>query len=328
MLITRTPYRISFLGGGTDYPNWYKKNGEGMVLSTSIDKYSYITLSNLDNFFKYLFRIRYYYREERQKIEQIEHPTIRNALKLFDVKSGLDIFHYGELPARTGIGSSSSFTVGLVHSLNKLLAKKHNKEKIMKQSIYIEQKLNKENIGSQDQAATCFGGFNCIKFSGKKIAINNLNKFYNKNISMIEDSCLLFYTGKQRESYKITKNIVEKMKENKDHFLNIKKLTNEGFNLLKSKNFNIEDFGKIISEAWFSKNQISKKFTNDKINKLFLDSKQFGAKGFKMLGAGSEGFFIIISEKKYHKKLITRYKKYLNIKFKFENEGSKIIYEK
>ena len=145
-----------------------------------------------------------------QKIEQIEHPTIRNALKLFDVKSGLDIFHYGELPARTGIGSSSSFTVGLVHSLNKLLAKKHNKEKIMKQSIYIEQKLNKENIGSQDQAATCFGGFNCIKFSGKKIAINNLNKFYNKNISMIEDSCLLFYTGKQRSLIKLQKILSKK----------------------------------------------------------------------------------------------------------------------
>ena len=111
---------------------------------------------------------------------------------MFDVKSGLDIFHYGELPARTGIGSSSSFTVGLVHSLNKLLAKKHNKETIMKQSIYIEQKLNKENIGSQDQAATCFGGFNCIKFSGKKIAINNLNKLHNKNISMIEDSAYYF----------------------------------------------------------------------------------------------------------------------------------------
>lgn len=327
MLITRTPYRISFLGGGTDYPNWYKKNG-GMVLSTSIDKYSYITLNNLDNFFKYFFRIRYYYREERQKIEQIQHPTIRNALKLLNVKNGLDIFHYGELPARTGIGSSSSFTVGLVHSLYKLMSKKYDKKKIMLDSIFIEQNLNKENIGSQDQVATCFGGFNCIKFSNKKILINNLDKTYKKNILMIQDSCLLFYTGKQRESYRITKNIVDRMSENKDHFFNIRNLTQEGLNLLKSKNFKIEDFGKIISEAWFSKNQISKKYTNDKINNLFIDSKNFGAKGFKMLGAGSEGFFIIIAKKKYHKQILMRYKKYLNIKFKFENEGSKIIYEK
>ena len=328
MLITRTPYRISFLGGGTDYPNWYKKNGGGIVLSTSIDKYSYITLSNLDRFFKYLFRIRYYYREERQKIDQIKHPTIRNALKMFNIKNGLDIFHYGELPARTGIGSSSSFTVGLVHSLYKLTSKHYNKNKIMLDSIHIEQKLNKENIGSQDQVATCFGGFNSIKFTNKKITINNLNKKYNKNISKIEDSCLLFYTGKQRESFKITKNIVDKMVENKNHFSNIKKLTLEGINLLKSSNFDVEDFGKILSEAWYSKNQISKKFTNNKINELFLDSKQFGAKGFKMLGAGSEGFFIIIAKKKYHQKLLMRYKKYLNIKFKFEHEGSKIIYEK
>ena len=182
MLITRTPYRISFLGGGTDYPQWYLKNN-GMVLSTTIDKYSYITLNNLDNFFKYKYRIRYYYREEKQNVSQIKHPTIKNTLKLFNIKNGLDIYHYGELPARTGIGSSSSFTVGLVHSLYKLLSKTLNKKNIMNDSIFIEQKLNQENIGSQDQVATCYGGFNCIKFEGKKILINNLKR-YNKNISL------------------------------------------------------------------------------------------------------------------------------------------------
>ncbi len=326
MLITRTPYRISFLGGGTDYPQWYLKNN-GMVLSTTIDKYSYITLNNLDNFFKYLYRIRYYYREEKQSVKQIKHPTIKNTLKLLNVKNGLDIYHYGELPARTGIGSSSSFTVGLVHSLYKLMSKKLNKRKIMNDSIFIEQELNKENIGSQDQVATCYGGFNCIQFKGKKIFINSLKR-YNKNISLLENSCLLFYSGKQRESSLITKNLINEMRFNETHFNNIKDLTKDGLKIIKSSNFEIGIFGDILKEAWFSKNQISKKFTNSKINALFNDSINFGAKGFKMLGAGSEGFFIIIAEKKYHKKLIKRYKNYLNVKINFENEGSKIIYEK
>tara|TARA_B100000989_G_C19533096_1_gene471511 strand:- start:1275 stop:2255 length:981 start_codon:yes stop_codon:yes gene_type:complete len=326
MLITRTPYRISFLGGGTDYPQWYLKNN-GMVLSTTIDKYSYITLNNLDNFFKYKYRIRYYYREEKQSVSQIKHPTIKNTLKLFNIKNGLDIYHYGELPARTGIGSSSSFTVGLVHSLYKLLSKTLNKKNIMNDSIFIEQKLNQENIGSQDQVATCYGGFNCIKFEGKKILINNLKR-YNKNISLLENSCLLFYSGKQRESSMITKNLIKKMRFNEKHFNNIKNLTKEGLEIIKSSNFKIGIFGDILREAWYSKNQISKKFTNNKINELFNDSINFGAKGFKMLGAGSEGFFIIIAEKKDHKKLINRYKNYLNVKINFENEGSKIIYEK
>lgn len=328
MLITRTPYRISFLGGGTDYPDWFRKHGGGQVISTSIDKYSYVTINNLNKFFKYFFRIRYYYREETSKISDIKHPTIRNALKMFKMKNGLDIYHYGELPARTGIGSSSSFTVGLVHSLHKINSSKFDKKKITEDSIFIEQELNKESIGSQDQVATCYGGFNNIKFDKKKILISNLNNKYKKNISMIEDSCLLFYSGKQRESSKITKNLIQKININKNYFYNIKDLTNEGLKILKSSNFRIGEFGNVISEAWNSKNEISKNYTNIKINELFLDSKSFGTKGYKMLGAGSEGFFILIAEKKFHKKLIMRYKNYLNVKIKFENEGSKIIYEK
>ena len=246
---------------------------------------------------------------------------------MFKVRNGLDIFHYGELPARTGIGSSSSFTVGLVHSLNKMFSKKFSKKKIIDDSIYIEQKLNKENIGSQDQVATCIGGFNCIKFAENKIILNNLEKYKN-NISEIENSCLLFYSGKQRESSKITKKIINEMHVHKNHYSNIKNLTYDGLNLIKSKNFRIKEFGELMQQAWGSKNYISKKYANKNINRLFKDSLNFGALGFKVLGAGSEGFFLILAKKKNHKKIIKRYKKYLNIKFKFDTEGSRIIYEK
>ena len=181
MLITRTPYRISFLGGGTDYPQWYLDN-TGVVISSSINKFSYITLNKLDKFYNYSYRIRYYYREEAKNINQIKHPTIKNTLNFYKLKDGYDIFHYGELPARTGIASSSSFTVGLVHGINYLKSKKIDKKKILFDSIHIEQDLNKENIGSQDQVATCFGGFNCIEFNSKNIKINNLKRFKKKYI--------------------------------------------------------------------------------------------------------------------------------------------------
>ena len=325
MLITRTPYRISFLGGGTDYPQWYLNNS-GVVISSSINKFSYITLNKLDKFYNYSYRIRYYYREEAKKINQIKHPTIKNTLNFYKLKDGYDIFHYGELPARTGIASSSSFTVGLVHGINYLKSKKIDKKKILFDSIHIEQNLNKENIGSQDQVATCFGGFNCIEFNNKNIKINNLKRF-KKNISKIESSCLLFYSGKQRGSFKITKDLVSNIKLNNKYFENIKSLTYDALNLIKSKNFDVNYFGEIVKESWYNKNTISRKYSNEKINNLFKDSIKYGAKGFKMLGAGSEGFFIIIANKKDHNKIVKKYKKFLNINFKFENEGSKIIYE-
>ncbi len=167
MIISRTPFRISFFGGGTDYPIWYKENG-GAVLSTTINKYCYITTRCLPPFFDYKYRIRYVLREETQNVSEIKHPSVRECLKFFNINRGIEMIHTGDLPARSGIGSSSAFTVGFLHSLYALTGKMVTKRQLALDAIHVEQDLIRENVGSQDQTSASFGGFNKIEFGGSE----------------------------------------------------------------------------------------------------------------------------------------------------------------
>ncbi len=326
MIIIKTPYRISFFGGGTDYPIWYNKF-RGKTISTSINFYSYLTLSKLSKFFKYNYRIRYYYREEVKQIKNIKHPTIRNALVFKKFNHGLSLNHFGELPAKTGIGSSSAFSVGLLHGIEKLKNKKIKKKKIFKDAIFLEQNLNKETVGSQDQVISTIGGFQVINFSKKNINNKNLNKF-KKNINEIEDSCLLVYSGKQRNSYQIAKKNISKINLKRKFYHKLYKIAVEGEKLIKSKNFNIEKFAELVNESWNLKKQTSKNISNLNIDKIFKIAFDFGALGGKLLGAGKSGFILIIAKKNKHKKIKQALKTYTILKPKFEKNGSTIIYEK
>lgn len=325
MIIIRTPYRISFFGGGTDYPKWYNKFS-GKTISTSINFYSFLTLSKLEKYFNYNYRIRYYYREEAKRISGIKHPTIRNVLQFKKFKSNLSLYHYGDLPAKTGIGSSSSFTVGLIHGVNILQKKKIIKKSIYKDAIFTEQKLNKESVGSQDQVISTVGGFKSIRYSKKKIIVRDLKK-YQKNILKIQNSCILVYSGRQRSSYKIVKKNILMINKKKKYYSKILNIANSAEKLIKSQNFKIEKFAELLNKSWELKTKTSKNITNSKINNIIDLSLKNGALGGKLLGAGSSGFILLIAKKNVHKKLKKVLKNYVIIKPKFDNEGSKIIYE-
>ncbi len=326
MIIIKTPYRISFFGGGTDYPEWYNKF-KGKTISTSINYYSYLTLAKLKKFFKYNYRIRYYYREEAKKISDIKHPTIRNVLKYKKFSYGVSLNHFGELPAKTGIGSSSSFTVGLLHGIEQLKKKKILKKILYRDAIHLEQNLNKETVGSQDQIISTLGGFQVIDFSKKKIITKNLKKF-KSNIKEIENSCLLIYSGKQRSSYKIAKKNISSIHLKRKYYQELYKTAIKGEKLIKSKNFKIKKFAQLINESWYLKKKTSSLISNSNIDRIFKIALNNGALGGKLLGAGQSGFVLIIAKKNKHEKIKNSLKKYTIIKPKFETRGSTIIYEK
>lgn len=324
MIITKTPFRISFFGGGTDYPIWYNKYG-GKTISSSINKYSFIVLKKLPSFFDYSFRVRYYYREETKKINHIKHPTIRNTLKYFGIKSGLDIIHFSDLPSMSGMASSSAFTVGLIKAIcDSELSKKMNNIEISKLARYIEQKLNNENIGSQDQIATAFGGFNIINYlPNEKITIK---KVKNKQIlKKIQDNCLLFYSGIQRKSSIVTEDLINNIKSKENLFIETKLFADEAEKLLVSKNFDIKTFGQLLHESWIYKKNTSDYISNKKIDKMYSLAIRSGALGGKILGAGSGGFMLLCAPSKMHKSIIKKMKKYQHISFDFEEKGTHAI---
>lgn len=321
MIISRTPYRISFLGGGTDFPKWYNKN-EGAVISTSIDKYCYIVTRPLPKIFNYNYRIRYYLREETKTISQIKHPVVRNVLLKYYKKPTIDITHHGDLIARSGIGSSSSFSCGLLKTIffyNKLNLKKKD---LAKATINLEQKVLKETVGSQDQVIAAYGGFNHITFKKNDF---NVKKIKHKNSKKLLSNLNLFYFYKLRESSKVEKSKFSNI-DQKQHILNdLYSLVDEGLNVLKSSNNFLKEFGDLLDINWDLKKKLSNKVSNDHLDNVIKKFKNLGADGCKLLGAGNGGFILVLADKdkiNYIKKKV----KFPYIKVNGETEGSKIIF--
>jgi len=289
MIITKTPYRISFFGGGSDYPEWYKKFG-GSVLSTTIDKHIYISCRLLPQFFNHKYRIVWSKIENVKKINQIQHRSVKNLLKYNKVKSGLEIHYDGDLPAKSGMGSSSSFSVGLMQALLKLKKKKISQLNLAKKTIFFEQNIMKETVGSQDQIAASIGGFNKIKFlRNEKIVIK---KITSKNLQKLNSNLLLLYTGIQRDAHTIANNYVHKLSNQKEK--NIRKIiqyVNLGEQFIQSGN--LDDFGRLLHETWMQKKELSSTISNNKIDQLYSQFIKNGALGGKLLGAGGGGFLLL-----------------------------------
>ena len=322
MLVSKTPFRVSFLGGGTDLPEWYSKNNAN-VISTSIDKYSYVILRFLPSIFNYKFRLRYFKTEQVKNLEQIEHNTFREALKLlYKKKHTLEIVHNSDIPSLSGLAGSSTTTAGIVNLLLKL-EKKNSKKEILKKTLLIEQNILNERVGSQDQAACVYGGFNHINFKKSNIKIKKLNNY--KAIKKIEDSILLIFT-KNRQSKKRNKiNLKSKMlkKNNFNAFQDINQITLEGLNLING-NFDIKYFGSLINEYWKIKKSLNKSTTNSKIDYIDEACSRLGCYGGKLLGAGGGGFFMVLADKYAKKKIKQKFKENV-LDIKFENCGTKII---
>ena len=324
MIISKTPYRISFFGGGTDYPEWYLKNG-GAVISTTIDKYIYISCRNLPPFFEHKHRVLWSLNERVKKISQIKHKPTREMMKMFKIKDGLEIHYDGDLPARSGMGSSSVFVVGLMNALSNYLGKRLNEKELSKKSIIFEQKNLKELVGSQDQIAAAYGGFNKIIFNTngdfkiKKFSLRN------KNIKNLNKNLILLYTGLERTAHEIAKSFIHKLKSSKrSHVKEIAKFVEEGEKFLMQGNN--EDFGKLLHESWLEKKSLSPLITNSSIDRIYKRAIDRGALGGKLLGAGGGGFLLFYVPFYRQKAFIKYFKKLINIPFNFSSEKSQIIF--
>tara|TARA_B100000787_G_C16168827_1_gene285325 strand:+ start:523 stop:1524 length:1002 start_codon:yes stop_codon:yes gene_type:complete len=324
MIISRTPFRISFFGGGTDYPEWYRENG-GAVLSTSINKFSYITARYLPPFFDYKYRIRYYQREETNSIEDIQHPSVKQSLKFLKFTDNLDLVHHADLPARAGLGSSSTFTVGLLHAIYALQSKMVSKRQLAMNAINIEQNLIKESVGSQDQIAPAFGGFNKIEFGG-------INEFTVKPISvnpqrtkLLESNLMLFFTRFSRTASNIAAEQIKSIHKRKVELTEMHESVDQAIEIMTS-NQSMDDFGRLLGVQWKNKKKMTALVTNADIDEIYSKGIKAGATGGKLLGAGGGGFMLFYVPKDKQEQVKKDLKDLLYVPFAFDYTGSQIIY--
>jgi len=325
MIISRTPFRISFFGGGTDYPVWYNEHG-GAVLATSINKYCYITARYLPPFFDHKYRIRYTKREEVQNISEIKHPSVRECLAFLNFDQGVEIQHNSDLPARIGLGSSSSFTVGLLNALYALRGKMTTKRQLALEAIHIEQDRVKENVGSQDQTIATFGGFNKIKFGSEQHIQVEPITLNSEKIQLLQDHLMLFFTGFTRTASEIAGEQIEKIPEKKNELNRMFEMVDEAMSILNSNSSGITDFGRFMHETWMIKRSLTTKITTPYIDKIYETAIKAGALGGKLLGAGGGGCILFFVKPELQPKVKERLKNLLYVPFKFENLGSQIIY--
>lgn len=324
MLINRTPFRISFFGGGTDFPSWYQSNG-GAVLSTTIDKYCYISCRRLPPFFQYKYRIVYSKQETVNELEEIIHPAVRETLKFMGIDEGVEIHHDGDLPARAGLGSSSAFTVGLLQALYALRGKMVTKKRLSLDAIHIEQEMIKEHVGSQDQVAVAFGGFNKITFSAQhnfEVTPIILNKTKNQQF---QDHLMMFFTGFSRIASEIEKEKLEKISGKRSELLLLHDIVGEAINILTGDG-DMGDFGKLLNESWNLKKRLSDKVSTIAIDSIYESGIKNGAIGGKLLGAGGGGFMLFFVKPEDKDRLRHALRHLLHVPFRFETQGSQIIY--
>jgi len=325
MIISRTPFRISFFGGGTDYPGWYEENA-GLVVSATINKYAYLTVRELPPFFEYKHRIQYYKKEEVSSVEEIEHPVVREAIKSLSVTRGLEILHSADLPARSGLGSSSTFTVGLLHALYAFKHQMVTKRELALAAINLEQNIIGESVGSQDQTAAAFGGLNLIGFNKKQTFEVRGLTISEAKVKSLQDNLLLCFTGFSRTAEVIAKAQIEATGDNESQLRLMLDIVEAAKTILFNDSQPIEEFGKLLAEQWQLKKSLTKHISNPSIDEIYEAGIAAGAIGGKLLGAGGGGFMLFFAKPEFHSKIKARLKTKLFVPFRFENTGSQIIY--
>jgi D-glycero-alpha-D-manno-heptose-7-phosphate kinase len=324
MIITKTPFRISFFGGGTDYPAWYTENG-GTVLATSIDKYCYISCRYLPPFFEHRHRIVYSLIENVKQIDEIAHPAVRAVLQWADVKEGLEVHHDGDLPARSGLGSSSSFTVGLIHALRALRGQYVTKKELARNAIHIEQNVIQENVGSQDQVTAAFGGLNRIDFLRSGDFVVNPMIISQERLVALNDHLMLFFTGFQRVASDYAKHQIDNIANRREELRTIHSMVDEAISILSSSSRRLDEFGKLLDEGWRYKRALSDKVSTLKIDEMYECALSAGALGGKIIGAGGGGFLLIFARPENQSKLVKAFSKLIHVPFRFENAGSSVV---
>lgn len=325
MIISRTPHRISFFGGGTDYPSWYLENG-GRVLGAAINKYCYITCRELPPFFKHKHRIAYSTVETVCHVDEIKHPSVKATLKHLGIEKGLEIHHDGDIPALSGMGSSSAFTVGLLKTLYALEGKIIHKDDLYQKAIHIEQEVIKENVGSQDQVWAACGGLNTIAFlQNGKIVVEPII-MPETGLRSFEERLMLFYTGRARYASEIAKEQIQNTSKNKKELREMRGLVDDAHRILtRPGSVGFTEFGMLLNETWKLKRSLSNKVSNPEIDGIYEKAIMNGAVGGKLLGAGNGGFMVFYAEPEHQPRVREALRGYLQVPFKFDYAGSEIM---
>ena len=324
MIISRTPFRISFFGGGTDYPGWYRLNG-GAVLATSIDKYCYISCRYLPPFFEHRFRVVYTKMENCQTIAEIAHPAVRGILQYMKLNRGLEIHHDADLPARSGMGSSSAFTVGLLNALRALQGKMSSKHELASQAIEIEQNLLMETVGAQDQVAAAYGGFNYVQFHKNDDVSVQPVTLRQERIRELNAQLMLFYSGIKRTASEIAGSYVPSIADRHLQLNALRKMVDDALDILAGSQ-GIEAFGALLHEGWMQKKAMGDLVSTPLIDGIYSRALTKGAIGGKLLGAGGGGFILLFAPPERQSAIRAELAELIHVPFQFTTNGSQIIF--
>jgi len=324
MVITRTPLRISFFGGGTDYPIWYREYG-GSVLTTAIDKSCYLTCRWLPPFFDHHSRISYSKVENVISNDAVEHPSVRGCLQFLGIDEGVEIHHVADLPARTGLGTSSAFTVGLLLGLYALKGQMRHKQGLASDAIFVEQELLGEAVGSQDQVIASYGGLNRIDFSRdgsinvKRIPIPQYR------LEALEQNLALYFTGFARTASEIAKQQIRQTPHRNDELRAMQEMVDEAVSILANPSRPLDEFGRLLHESWKLKRTLTHRITNPSIDEIYNAGLAAGALGGKLLGAGGGGFMLFFVPPERRERLRVMLKRLLCIPFRCSSRGSEVV---
>jgi len=323
MIISRTPYRISFFGGGTDYPAWSGKHG-GAVLATTIDKYCYLTCRFLPPFFEHKHRIVWSRIETCNSVEEIVHPAVREILRFLGIERGVEIHHVGDLPARSGMGSSSSFAVGLLHAVHALKGYMPTMDQLARESIHIEQEVLKETVGCQDQILAAVGGFNLVRFHrGGGHSVHPV-LIPQERVQELNQHLMLFYSGIKRTSSSVADSYALDLDARQDQMRTAHQLVDRGLEILNSRQ-DLAGFGGLLHEAWEAKRSLSSAVSNPMVDELYARARKAGAVGGKLTGAGGGGFLLLFVPPARQAEVRAELRDLIHVPFRFDTTGSQII---
>ncbi len=324
MIISRTPFRLSFFGGGTDYPAWYRKHG-GAVIATTINKYCYITARYLPPFFEHKYCVIYSKMEYCQTLDQIAHPAVREVLRYLKLTRGVEIHHDGDLPARSGMGSSSAFTVGLLHALYALKGQIASRHQLAMESVHLEQDVLQETVGSQDQVLAAHGGFNHVTFlPNGEISVRPIT-VTPERMEELNSHLMLFYTGIKRTASTVAQSYVNGIDDRRRQLRVMKDLVDESIGILNGGQ-DLTGFGELMHEAWQEKRALSSSVSNPEVDELYDRALSAGAIGGKLTGAGGGGFLLLFVPPSRQDEVKEKLNGLIHVPFKFEFSGSQIIF--
>jgi len=324
MIMSRTPFRVSLFGGGTDYPVWYREHG-GAVIGTTINKYCYISFRKLPPFFEHRHRIVYSRIELPQVVDEIQHPAVRNVLREYEICDGVEIQHYGDLPARSGLGSSSSFTVGLLNVLRAHQGQISSPEWLAREAIRMEQDVIREAVGSQDQIWAAYGGTNFISFQRDGTFQVTPLIMNSERRQELQSHSMLFFTRFSRIAETVAAQKIQNLPDRRQQLRAMQQMAEEARDILQTPARPIREIGGLLREAWQIKKELADGVTTPAVDEIHDAAIRAGALGAKLLGAGGGGFMLVFAEPSTHYAIREALKTLIEVSFTIGSPGSRIV---